>query len=159
MELIRITAHTRMTNYLPVPRSLLELELPASAILLYGLLLDRSTLSQKNDFTDTGGWVYVVYPILELGRMLHLSHTSVKNNLHLLEKQGLVRKIRRSRKEANHLYLYIPKDSVTETGTERKLSFEGKITDLGRERKPAPINRKEQQDFINLYQQREEESL
>lgn len=159
MELRRVTLHTQMTNYFPVPRSLLELELPASAILLYGLLLDRSTLSQKNAFTDTGGWVYVVYPILELGRLLHLSHTSVKTNLCLLEKQRLIRKIRCSRKEANHLYLYIPADSVTETGTERKLSSESKIADLGRERKPAPINRNEQQDFINLYQQREEESL
>lgn len=159
MELTRITAHTRLTNYFPIPRSLLELELPSSAILLYGLLLDRSTLSQKNDFTDTGGWVYVVYPILELGGMLHLSHTSIKTNLHLLEDQGLVRKIRRSKKEANRLYLYIPADSVTETGTERILPSEGRKADFGRERKPAPINRKEQQDFINLYQPMEEESL
>lgn len=159
MEFRRITVYTQPINYFPVPRSLLELELPASAILLYGLLLDRVSFSQKNDFTDTGGWVYVVYPIVELCCRMHLSHTSIKNNLRLLEKEGLIRKIRCSRKEANRLYLYIPADSATETGTERKLSSEGQKTAFGRERKPAPINRKEQLNFINLYQQKGEESL
>lgn len=51
-----------MTNYYPLPRSLLKLELPSTALLLYSILLDRATLSQKNGFTDPGGWVFVVTP-------------------------------------------------------------------------------------------------
>ena len=36
-----------LTGYLPLPRELLRMEKPAAALLLYAVLLDRATLSQK----------------------------------------------------------------------------------------------------------------
>lgn len=60
MDLCRYTKQTELTNYIPIPRSILTLELPSTAILLYGILLDRATLSRKNDYCDTSGWVYSV---------------------------------------------------------------------------------------------------
>lgn len=46
-----IRADTRLPAYLPYPRFLLKMEISQTAKLLYSLLLDRSTLSQK-----TSGW-------------------------------------------------------------------------------------------------------
>lgn len=36
-----------LTGYLPVPRELLNLDLPSTAILPYAVLLDRATLSRR----------------------------------------------------------------------------------------------------------------
>ena len=41
-------ADTKLPAYLPYPRFLLKMEISQTAKLLYALLLDRSTLSQKN---------------------------------------------------------------------------------------------------------------
>ena len=41
-------ADTPLPIYLPYPRFLLKMEISQTAKLLYSLLLDRSTLSQKN---------------------------------------------------------------------------------------------------------------
>ena len=54
------TLDVALTGYFPVPRELLEMDLPRTAILIYGALLDRVTLSQKNHYADAGGWVYVI---------------------------------------------------------------------------------------------------
>ena len=38
---------TGLTGYLAMPRELLNLDLPSTAILLYAVLLDRATLSRR----------------------------------------------------------------------------------------------------------------
>lgn len=164
MELQRYTTETKLTNYYPIPRSILELGMSSTCVLMYGILLDRGTLSQKNAYTDGSGWVYVVYPIEELCRILRLSATAVKDSLRMLERKGLVRRIRPSRKLANQLYLFLPKDAVMDTGTGEKSSPESRISVPGRAGKAAPSNRKEQQNVSNknvsnTYQHSEEESL
>ena len=45
-------ADTKLPAYLPYPRFLLKMEISQTAKLLYALLLDRSTLSQKNKWQD-----------------------------------------------------------------------------------------------------------
>ncbi len=45
-----ITAETGLPPYLPYPRFLLKMELSHTTKLLYALLLDCVTLSQKNDW-------------------------------------------------------------------------------------------------------------
>lgn len=50
-----IRADTRLPAYLPYPRFLLKMEISQTAKLLYSLLLDRSTLSQKNKWLDDEG--------------------------------------------------------------------------------------------------------
>ena len=73
MELNRMTVNTKLSGYLPIPLDLLQTELSSTAILLYGLLLDRGSLSRKNNYTDYGGWVYVVYAREDLAQELHIS--------------------------------------------------------------------------------------
>ena len=46
-------ADTPLPIYLPYPRFLLKMEISQTAKLLYSLLLDRSTLSQKNSGRTT----------------------------------------------------------------------------------------------------------
>lgn len=88
------TLSTSLTGYMPVPRELLEMELPSTAILLYAVLLDRATLSQKNKYSDGTGTVYVIYPIDKLAETLSISDTAVKRNLKILEQKGLIWKAR-----------------------------------------------------------------
>ena len=55
-----ITADTKLPAYLPYPRFLLKMEISQTAKLLYSLLLDRSTLSQKNKWQDDKGRIYIM---------------------------------------------------------------------------------------------------
>ena len=54
-----IMADTKLPAYLPYPRFLLKMEISQTAKLLYALLLDRSTLSQKNKWQDDEGRIYI----------------------------------------------------------------------------------------------------
>ena len=44
---------------MPYPRFLFKMEISQTAKLLYALLLDRSTLSQKNKWQDDEGRIYI----------------------------------------------------------------------------------------------------
>lgn len=151
--------HTKLTNYIPLPRSILRQGLPSTALVLYGLLLDRSTLSQKNAYGDASGWIYVVYTQEELGNLLDCSPRMIGKHIRMLETVGLLRKVRKSRKNANRYYLMVPCDAVTGTGTGTKVPAERKNQVPGTGTEVPPNNRKEQQDSINPYQHSEGESL
>ena len=53
--------------------------LSTDAKLLYGILLDRISLSKKNGWIDSDGYVYIIYTIAELQELLRMSHTTVTN--------------------------------------------------------------------------------
>ena len=159
MELRRLTTRTGFTNYIPLPRSILELDLSSTAIVLYGVLLGRATLSQKNDYTDDSGWVYVVYPIEELAHLMRLSNTTIKDSLRRLERAGLVRRVRPSRKEANRLFLCLPADGVKDTRTAGFPSRDSRKSGPDRAGKPAPSNLSKLKEIENRYQHSQEESF
>ena len=50
-----LTADTLLPQYLPYARFLLDTDLSHTAKLLYTLLLDRATLSKKNNWIDAQG--------------------------------------------------------------------------------------------------------
>ena len=58
-----LTVTTPLPQYLPYARFLLDTDLSHTAKLLYTLLLDRATLSQKNNWVDERGFVYVIFPL------------------------------------------------------------------------------------------------
>ena len=72
-----IRADTRLPAYLPYPRFLLKMEISQTAKLLYSLLLDRSTLSQKNKWLDDEGRIYIIYPIAEIAEILDKGSTTM----------------------------------------------------------------------------------
>ena len=149
------TLDIALTGYFPVPRELLEMELPSTAILIYSALLDRATLSRKNHYADAGGWVYVIYPVERLAEAFHISDTSVKRHLRELEAKGLIRRCREVKNGASHIYLRLPSGSCKGTNCTEDQS---KPT-LSSGRKVPPNNRSYQQNISDYYQHGEDESL
>lgn len=148
---IRYTSQTSITNYIPVPRGILSMNLASTAIVLYALLLDRATLSQKHGYQDASGWIYAVFPQEELCQVMQLSPTMIKCHLRSLESAGLIHRVRNSRKEANRYYLLIPFDAVKDTRTDTLPPAKGRKTVSHRGGKLPPNNLNKQQDIIHSY--------
>lgn len=149
------TLDTELTGYLPVPREMLDLGLPSTAVLIYGALLDRGTLSRKNAYADESGWVYVIYPVDRLAETFHISDTAVKRHLRELEGRKLIRRCREGKGGASHIYLKLPPGSVKGTVPPEKRA--DLPPDTGR--KVPPNNRRKQHNISNYYQHGEDESL
>lgn len=73
-----IKKNTKLPSYVPLPSSMIGTGISSSAMILYAELLNRASLSQKNDMTDEFGNVYVIYPIDQLSKRLNLSETQIK---------------------------------------------------------------------------------
>ena len=86
-----IKAQTPLPAYFPYPKFLLQMSLSHTARLTYVLLLDRMTLSQKNDWVDVQGRAYVLYPLAGLAEDLQSSISSVTRALRELAFPGLRR--------------------------------------------------------------------
>ena len=89
-----IMADTPLPLFLPYPRFLLKMEISQTAKLLYSLLLDRSTLSQKNKWQDDKGRIYIIYPIAEIAEILDKGSTTIKGALNELDMAGTGRLLR-----------------------------------------------------------------
>ena len=79
-----------------------------NAKLLYGLLLNRTTLSRKNDWVSDEGNVYVIYTIKQMANDLNRSERTVKTALCELENAGLLVRVRQGWNKANRLFLQLP---------------------------------------------------
>ena len=72
---------TRLPQYIPFPRFLLKTKLSETEMLVYSLLLDRMTLSQKNGRADKDGHCCVVYTGEDLAEEIDYSRSSIKSAL------------------------------------------------------------------------------
>lgn len=148
-----------LVNYYPVPRKLLLMDLPATAVLLYAVLLDRATLSRKNRFADEQGQVFVIYPIEKLAQTLSVSETAVKRHLKTLEALGLIRRTRPKRNGPNRIFLYLPAGNGSASVTEQKRPSQGAKSDCPTGRRVTGNNRRKPLDLNDFYQREEGESL
>ena len=98
-----------LPSYLPYPRFLLKMEISQTAKLLYSLLLDRSTLSQKNKWQDDKGRIYIIYPIAEIAEILDKGSTTIKGALNELDTAGLLERERGGFSAPNRLYVKVPR--------------------------------------------------
>ena len=73
--------------------------------LLYALLLDRSTLSQKNGWQDGEGRIFIVYPVAEIAEMLDKGCTAIKGALKELDAAGLLERERRGFSAPNRVFV------------------------------------------------------
>ena len=103
-----LTADTPLPQYLPYARFLLDTDLSHTAKLLYTLLLDRATLSQKNNWIDAQGHIYVVYPLSNLAKDLGCSVSSVTRSFTELENAQLVERIRSGFSKPSRILLKVP---------------------------------------------------
>ena len=104
-----IMADTPLPLFLPYPRFLLKMEISQTAKLLYALLLDRSTLSQKNKWQDDEGRIYIIYPIAEIAEILDKGSTTIKGALNELDMAGLLERERGGFSAPNRLYVNVPR--------------------------------------------------
>jgi len=128
-----MTAGTELPAYLPYPRFLLETDISHTARVLYSLLLDRSTLSQKNGWQDSEGRIYIVYPIAEIAETMKKGCTTIKGALNELDAAGLLERRRAGFSCANRLYVKVPAPVV---------QFPDQLTDrkptlIGAEKRPT----------------------
>ena len=103
-----LTVTTPLPQYLPYPRFLLDTNLNHTAKLLYTLLLDRATLSRKNNWIDAQSRIYVVYPLSSLAKDLGCSISSITRAFSELENAQLVERIRSGFSKPSRTLLKIP---------------------------------------------------
>ena len=103
-----LTVTTPLPQYLPYARFLLDTDLSHTAKLLYTLLLDRATLSQKNNWIDAQGCIYVVYPLSSLAKDLRCSISSITRSFTELENAQLVERVRSGFSKPSRILLKVP---------------------------------------------------
>lgn len=95
-------AESEQFSFVRVPRVLFTDKehfgnLSNEAKLLYGLLLERMSLSRKNNWIDKHNRVYIIFPVEEIEEILDVGHEKALNLLKELDDQsgiGLVKKRR-----------------------------------------------------------------
>jgi len=97
-----------LPQYLPYARFLLDADLSHTAKLLYTFLLDRATLSQKNNWVDDRGRIYVIYPLSNLAKDLGCCVSSVTRSFAELEKAELAERVRSGFSKSSHILLKVP---------------------------------------------------
>ncbi len=103
------TSRTPMPGYLILPRGLLRLELSATELSVYMLLLDRARISARSEaWQDEEGKVFLYYPIVELAKDAGRSGTSVKTALRCLEEKDLIIRKRQRLGRPNRIYVKLP---------------------------------------------------
>ena len=103
-----LTVTTPLPQYLPYARFLLDTDLSHTAKLLYTLLLDRATLSQKNNWVDERGFIYVIFPLSSLSKALRCSTMSIKRALRSLEDADLIERKRSRITVPNSIFVKVP---------------------------------------------------
>lgn len=96
-------------HFITIPKLLLTDEyfkgMSAEAKLLYGCLLDRNSLSQKNGWLDEKNRVYVLYSIENMKQDLGCASEKVNKVLKELEAAGLIFRMHKGVGKANHIYV------------------------------------------------------
>lgn len=96
-------------NFITIPKLLLKdkrfRDISSEAKLLYGCLLDRNSLSQKNGWVDSHNRVYVIYTIKEMQDDLCCATEKISKVLRELETIGLIYRKRNGRGKANYIYV------------------------------------------------------
>ena len=115
----------------------------AEAKILYGLLLDRMTLSSANGWLDSKGRVFIIYTIEEMMQQLGCAQQKTAKLLAELEKSvGLIERKRQGLGRPNLIYV---KNFVTEMSSENSQPREPQIQNC--ENQKSGFARITDQDF------------
>lgn len=94
MKVQSIKKNSKLGNYIPVPVCLLTSEFSSTTLLIYGSLLNRAMLSQKNDWHSNSGEVYVRFSIEELAKYVGKGVSTIKASLKELDEAGFIHRKR-----------------------------------------------------------------
>jgi len=97
-------------KYYQIPQELCEnplykYDLNSDSKLLYGFLLDRLTLSQKHNWYDREGNIYLIFPRHEVQDKLGLSDKTVTKAFNILAKANLILEKRQGQGKPNYIYV------------------------------------------------------
>ena len=120
------------------------------AKLLYGLLLERMSLSRKNNWIDKHNRVYIIFPVEEIEESLDVGHEKALNLLKELDDQsgiGLVKKKRRGLGLPSILYVknFIVKGEQNTNLVPTSRSTENGIQEVGK----TDFKKSENQTSVN----------
>jgi hypothetical protein len=106
--------------YYQIPKFLFECEcflgLSNDAKLLYGALLDRTSLSLANRWQDKNGSIYVNFSLEEAQKFLSCAEKKARKSFKELIEAGLILKIRSGQGKADRIYLRKTEKSASQTG-------------------------------------------
>lgn len=91
-------AESEQFSFIRIPKALFGdpyLSLSINARLLYSILLDRMSLSRRNNWIDDNNRVYIIYTTASLADCLKLSLNTISKLLHELDDVGLIERKRR----------------------------------------------------------------
>ena len=94
-------------RFIRFPAMLLDMDLTDGAKLLYAILADRASLSEKNGLMDERG-VYIFCTNREICDLLHRSHQKATAMLRELEQAGLIRRVRQGWTRPDRIYVENP---------------------------------------------------
>ncbi len=84
--------------------SLYKDNLDSNSKILYGFLLDRLSLSIKNNWCDENGNVYLIYTREDIGKLLHISNKTVIKAFKQLTECNLIYEKKQGRNKPNLIY-------------------------------------------------------
>ena len=135
-------AESEQFSFVRVPRVLFTDKehfgnLSNEAKLLYGLLLERMSLSRKNNWIDKHNRVYIIFPVEEIEESLNVGHEKALNLLKELDDQsgiGLVKKKRRGLGLPSILYVknFIVKGEQNTDHVPTSRSLENEFQEVGK---------------------------
>lgn len=102
-----ISKQTTFPSFFQYPKFLLKLPISQTGKITYMLLYDRARLSQKNNWMDEKGRIFVIFPVKELAKKLEKSETTVKTALNELDEAGLLQRRSGGFSKPNHIFLKI----------------------------------------------------
>lgn len=146
---IYIRKNTPLPPFIPLPKFILRTELSLNAKLLYGLLLNRSMLSQKNNWTDEKGRIYVTYTVSQMAENLDRSQRTAQAALGELDAAGLIHRIHQGRNRPNRIYVLQPDTMQFPAAPERKICSPGQKLSAAPEAQNLPPNKTEEYKEIS----------
>ena len=100
---------SEMFSFFRIPRNLIIdphfKPLSTDAKLLYGLLLDRMSLSAANQWLDDAGRVYIYFPVSEVEEKMNCGHEKAGKMLRELDGIGLIERIKRGQGKPTIIYV------------------------------------------------------
>lgn len=95
--------------FIMLPKKLLTDErynsLSPVSIMIYSVLADRASLSEKNGWIDSDGRVFIYFAINEMAKLIGCGRNKTINSLKQLEKLGLIERNRQGQGKASKIYV------------------------------------------------------
>lgn len=132
-----------MYAYYQFPKALVKHEhfwgMSDSARVLFGLMLDRLSLSLKNDWKDSKNRVYIYYTLEHIQEDLHCAHGKAVKLLSELESIGLIDRVKQGQGRPTRIYVkkfILPEENDKKPGKQYFPKDEAQTSDNKKSRLP-----------------------